>query len=486
MSENGMRYLLLAAAVLAACGDPDIEGQPRLDEGVQTAREAVENGLRHLVVFEGERLETFSIADRMRHYNVPGVSFALIDDGEIAWAATYGRLHAGGDDPVVETTLFQAGSIAKPVTAFAAMRMREAGLIDLDADVGTYLSSFSLPDGAQTPDNPVTFRHLLSHTAGTTPGGYGGYEQGQPLPSDAQILMGEEPANTDAIAVLTAPGSELVYSGAGYTLAELALQDLTGSSFSDIMNEWVFEPLGLPSATFEMPLPEARHGETAQAHDVSGAVVEGGWRNHPEQAAAGLWATSTDLARFLVELHDGYHGRSELLSQETVRELFTEQMDGHAFGWVLRGESFVGHGGGTVGYRAYMLISPESGDGAVILTNGDRGTSLASEVLRAASDSYGWSTYLPREVARVELAEEDLVEFSGRYDFGDDVFVGVEYDAESGSLTAVFPNGDRYELTATGPQSFIHAADGTTLEFGQADGEMTMTIYGSTGVRVVD
>lgn len=478
-----MRYLVLAATVLAACGEPRAQGEACSRGISQAAQNAVENGLRNLVVFEGEPVETFCITDRMEHYNVPGASVTLIDDGEVAWTGAYGRLAAAEDNPVNETTLFQAGSIAKPVTVFAVMRMREAGLIVLDADIEAYLTSFSLPGGAQTPDNPVTFRHLLSHTAGTTPGGYWGYEQGMPLPTDAQILAGSDPANSHAIAVLTRPGTELVYSGAGYTLAELALQDATGIPFAALMDEWVLEPLGLQDATFETPLPEAHHANTARGHDASGATVEGGWRVHPEQAAAGLWATSSDLARFLIELHLGYHGRSDLVSQATVREMFTEQMDGHAFGWVIRDDSFVGHAGGTVGYRAYMLISPQTGDGAVILTNGDGGTFLRNEVMRAASDTYDWTTFVARRVTRAQLREGDLAKFAGRYEFEGDIHVDVEYDGERNGLVAVFANGDRYDLIATGPQSFIYPTDGTTVDFGTRDGEATMTIYGITGVR---
>ena len=159
------------AGLLASVAEPD-------------GKIEIETGLRGAVVFEGETQQRYDLAERMAHYNTPGLSLTFIEDGAIAWTAGYGLLEAGGAKAVDTATLFQAGSIAKPVTAFAALRMAEDGLIDLDGDVSTYLERYTLPEGAQTAENPVTLRHLLAHTAGITPGGYAGYVQGETLPSD--------------------------------------------------------------------------------------------------------------------------------------------------------------------------------------------------------------------------------------------------------------------------------------------------------------
>ena len=465
------------AGLLASVAEPD-------------GRSEIENGLRGAVVFEGETQQRYDLAERMAHYNTPGLSLTLIEDGEIAWTAGYGLLEADGKEAVDADTLFQAGSIAKPVAAFSALRMAEAGLIDLDVDVSTYLERYTLPDGAQTAENPVTLRHLLAHTAGITPGGYAGYAQGEALPSDVQILTGEAPANREGLQIDTAPGERLAYSGHGYTLAELVLQEVSGQAFAPLMDAWVFEPLKLEGLSFAMPLPSEQQGFTARGHDTAGAQVEGGWRNHPEQAAAGLWATSQDLAKLLIALHEAYHHKNHdknpVLSQPGMQMFWGEEREEHTFGWVIRNEDFLMHGGSTVGYRATVLISPQTGDGAVVLTNSDNGGGLVAEVLRSASDYYGWSTFTP--VVHTRFTPEDgvIAKRAGRYAFDAGWVVTIEHDAQADQLTVVFPNGDRYDLAATGPGAFIHPPTGVTVSFSEDAGRSTLELYGQTAIREAD
>ena len=469
------------AGLLATVAEPDSKGE-------------IENGLRGAVVFEGETQQRYGLTERMTHYNTPGLSLTLIEDGEIAWTAGYGLLEAGSSKAVDTSTLFQAGSIAKPVTALAALRMAEAGLIDLDVDVSTYLERYTLPEGAQTEETPVTLRHLLTHTAGITPGGYAGYAQREALPTDVQILTGEAPANRDGLQVDTAPGERLAYSGHGYTLAELALQQVGDTEFAALMDAWVFEPLGLDNLSYAMPLPSEQHARTARGHGTAGAQVEGGWRNHPEQAAAGLWATSQDLAKLLIALHEAYHHKNHdenhdknpVLSQPGMQMFWGEEREEHTFGWVIRNEDFLMHGGSTVGYRATVLISPQTGDGAVVLTNSDNGGGLVAEILRSASDYYGWSTFTPVVHARFTPKDGVIEKLAGRYAFDAGWVVTIEHDAQADQLTVVFPNGDRYDLAATGPGAFIHPPTAVTVSFSEDAGRSTLDLYGQTAVREAD
>ena len=448
-----------------------------------TDRNEIESGLRGAVVFEGETPPRHTVAERMAHHNVPGLSVTLIKDGEIAWTAGYGLLEADGAIAVDENTLFQAGSIAKPVTVLAAMRMAEAGLIDLDVDVSAYLKSYTLPEGAQTADNPVTLRHLLAHTSGVTPGGYSGYARSESIPSDVQILTGEEPANRSGLQVETAPGERHAYSGHAYTLAEVVLHDVTGRDFATMMADWIFTPLGLDSLTYDMPLPAGLHDRAARGHDGAGVQVDGGWRNHPEQAAAGLWATSQDLAGLLIALHDAYRGENRLLSQSGAQMIWGEERDNHSFGWIIRDEAFVAHGGSTWGYRGYVLINPQSGDGGVVLASGDNGGALAAEILRSASDRYGWSTFTPVERARFTPEDGVLAELAGRYEFEAGWAVVIEHSTAHDQLVLVFPNCDRYALAATGPDDFIHPPTAVDVSFQDSDSGPTIHLYGQTGVR---
>jgi len=233
----------------------------------QTRKQQVEDDMLPRVVFAGEA-KPISVESRMAMYKTPALSVAVIHNGELDWSAAWGRLQTDGTDADCDS-LFQAGSIAKPVTLLAAMRMKTAGLINFDNNIETYLLSYQLPSGRQTDANPVTFRNLLTHTAGVTPGGYDGYAQNQPIPTDQQTVRGEAPSNSRKVEVLEAPGASLAYSGGGYTIIEIALQDQLNKPFDHIMREWLIAPVGMKQADFTMPLPNSSHLYTAVNTNLS-------------------------------------------------------------------------------------------------------------------------------------------------------------------------------------------------------------------------
>jgi CubicO group peptidase (beta-lactamase class C family) len=439
------------------------------------------------VTFAEEESTYYTVAERMSRYNVPGLSFALIHNGEIEWVAGYGVKAAGTSDPVSPETLFQAGSIAKPVAAVAAMRMSDAGLIDLDADIQTVLKEYVIPEGEQTSDNPVTFRNLLSHTAGITPGGYRGYARGEAYPTALQVVRGLPPANSAKVTVATPPGAELAYSGGGYTVVQIAIEDVTGDIFERALDGWVLSVLGISGSTYARSLPQKLEGATALGHLPDGTIVPGGWRVHPEMAAAGLWSTASDLATFAVELRKAYLGKGSLLQHGSAVELLTEQMDGHAFGFVLQlhGENpSFSHAGGTAGYRAFMTMDLHTGNGAVIMTNSDQGMDLVRELLRAASFVYGWEGFKPTVTPRITLGTDTLAALEGTYDFGNGVKVRIALQGSAEALSITFPNGDEYGLVPTGPMNFVDPESGVTVDFEGAEEARRVIVYGQVGTRL--
>lgn len=472
--------LLLVPAVSMACGGPLGDASSASDPA------AVETGLRRAVSFEGED-NTYTIEERMRHHGVPGLSFSLIDDGEIAWTRGYGVKHRGTSDSIRATTLFQAASVSKPLVAVAALRMRDAGLVDLDADVETYLDGYDIPDGQQTASDPVTLRHLLSHTAGATPGGFRGYTRQESLPTDIQVVEGTAPANSPRVQIETPPGGRVAYSGGGYTIVEIALQDITGQPFDTLMEEWVLSPAGMKNSTFSQPLPTPLESRVAHGHAADGSVVPGGWRVHPEQAAAGLWSTAGDLARFVTELRRAHLGEGELLERSSASEMLTEVKDDHGIGVVLRGEGenrAFSHSGGNAGYRAFMILYLDSGDGAVFMVNSDRGMALGRELLRAASAVQNWPDFRTERYERFTLPRDSLRPLEGRYQFGEDVAVEVVLPKEEERLTVTFPSGETYPLVPVGAESFVHPETGVTVDFGWVDDRRAVTIYGDQGIRI--
>jgi len=162
---------LLSWSVLVIC----LGSLAASQTAVEARAERVERGLSPGIVIAGRPLPANSLADRMAALKVPGVSIAVINDGVIEWAKGYGLAEAGSTTPVTARTLFQAASISKPVAALAALRLVEQGRLTLDEDVNAKLASWKVPDNEFTRSEKVTLRRLLSHTAGLTVHGFGGY-----------------------------------------------------------------------------------------------------------------------------------------------------------------------------------------------------------------------------------------------------------------------------------------------------------------------
>ena len=341
----------------------------------------------------GEPLSAQALESRMRRHAVPGVSIAVIHSGTIDWAKGYG-VRKAGEDAVVDTeTLFQAASISKPVTAAGALRLVESGILELDEDVNRSLRSWKVPGNELTGRSAVTLRRLLSHSAGLTVQGFPGYDIGAELPTLIRILNGEKPANTSPIRVDVEPGTRFRYSGGGYTVVQQLMTDVTGRAFSQLMYELILKPAGMKHSTFKQPLPQVWRSRAAIAHTQGGKPLRGSWHTYPEKAAAGLWTTPSDLANFSIEIWRSYHGLSEaLLPQRLTRTMLTRGLGDYGLGFALpsSGVFRFQHGGSNTGYRCGLVLSVESGDGVVIMTNSDSGESLMAELISAIAPAYGW------------------------------------------------------------------------------------------------
>jgi CubicO group peptidase (beta-lactamase class C family) len=333
--------------------------------------EAVENSLLQAVVIKGRPVQHTSIAERMKALNVRGVSIAVINNYEIEWAKGYGFADLESKRPVEITTLFQAGSISKPVAAVAAMKMVEEGKLALDQDINTFLTTWKVPDNEFTKDKKVTLREILSHSAGLTVHGFPGYAAGDPLPTLVQVLNGVKPANTPAIRVDVVPGSIWRYSGGGYTIMQLAMIDNNGKPFPEIMRDTVLNQAGMRNSTYENPLPSRLSEVAASGYQPDGKPVPGRYHTYPEMAAAGLWTTASDLARFGIEIQKSREGRSNrILKQATVQEMLTEQKKPYGLGFGMAPNWF-SHGGADEGFQASFGCSL-NGKGLVVMTNSDK------------------------------------------------------------------------------------------------------------------
>ncbi|MCA6075562.1 serine hydrolase domain-containing protein [Fulvivirga sedimenti] len=448
---------------------------------------AIENGLIPGIVIKGSELPAWTISERMAHYRVPGVSIAFFENNEIQWTRTYGFLDSGRTQAVDENTRFQAASISKPVAASGMMKLIESGDLDLDADVNTYLTGWKLPENPYDPNEHVTLRRLVTHNAGLTVHGFRGYASDEPVPGTMEILLGETPANSDAILPDTIPGAIWRYSGGGYTLMQYVIETNFNSSFSAFMKENVLDPAGMERSIYQQPLPEDMHQNTSVGHRPDGQPVTGKWHTYPEMAAAGLWTTPSDLGRWAMAVQRAYNGsETEFIQPETAKMILTKHINDWGLGPGLGGEGdslYFRHGGANEGYRCMLFsFAGPGGQGMAIMTNGDLGGPLMNEIARSVDAAYGWNVYLPDVRTVIDMSTADLNSYAGTYvaeERGIEVEILMEGELLKGKVgTNVFT------LYPEDTDRFFDDQDGQSIFFERND-ENIITGFSVDGLQFV-
>jgi CubicO group peptidase (beta-lactamase class C family) len=420
----------------------------------------VENGLLAATAIKGQQPAKMTIADRMEHYKVPGVSIAVINNGSIEWARGYGVLEQGGSARVTPDTRFQAASISKAVAATAALHYVEAQRLDLDEDVNKKLRSWKVPENEFTREKKVTLRRLVTHSAGLTVQGFGGYPAGVAVPSLLEILDGKKPANSVPIRVDILSGTKWRYSGGGFCVLQQLLIDLVGKPFPEIMQETVLNKAGMRNSTYRQPLPEDLAPLAAAGHSTKGEEIRGKWHTYPEMAAAGLWTTPSDLARFAIELQKARAGRSSsLISKEMATQMLTVQIGDWGLGLAVEGtgkETRFSHDGANEGFRCVMLAYEQTGQGVAIMTNSETGGRLYSEIMRSIAAEYGWPNFHPIERSLGTVDAKTLAAYAGLYELVQDhisFVLTVAYEGEK--LFVDIPRQGRFELLPESETSFF-------------------------------
>jgi CubicO group peptidase (beta-lactamase class C family) len=336
--------------------------------------------------------DTAALSDLMAIYRVPGISIAVgQQDGQI-WSAGYGTTSTARPDPVNAHTAFQACSISKHVATFGALRMVGDGTLDLDADIGEYLTSWQLPAGAGWRAC-VTLRQILAHTAGLSYNWFRGYGPDEPVPSMLQTLQGEAPANTPPVRPSLLPGSRFRYSGSHYAVLQQLMVDVTGAPFDELMRALVLEPVAMADSSFDQQFPHQRPQLVALGHHTAGTPVRGGWRTIPEMAGAGLWSTPTDLARLELEITRAASGKSELLDRDLATQMLAPQLPDASYGLGTEindstGHRRFGHTGLNVGYNCFSFAWPDAGTAVAVMTNSDDAREVLGSILAAAERRY--------------------------------------------------------------------------------------------------
>ena len=408
-----MRKLIISITVLltiVSCSSKKADLQ--LEQKIQR----IENGLVELsspslaAQIKAARTEAskkLTLPERMAHYQVPGVSIAVINDYKVEWTKGYGVAKAGSDTLVTTETLFEAASTTKLLGSVIALRLVEHGQLNLDEDVNQYLKSWKIPDNEFTQEEKVTLRRLLTHQSGLNRPDGGFSEEEGSVPSLLQVLKGEAPAKNQAAVVEYVPGSQHQYSNFGYLVIQLLLEDVMGKPYPQIVQETVFKPVGMKNSTLVHPLKPELQKKLALPHDRKGKA-----HDRPQSPTAlaqgGLVTTPADLALFAVELMHAYQGQSaRILSQNTVQQMFSVEKGldpvqwfglSQGLGVFLMGEvenlSFAYAGHNAPGATSMLIAFPVTGKGVVIMTNGEAGIQLTLEILGAIANEYNWGQVL--------------------------------------------------------------------------------------------
>lgn len=422
---------------------------------------AVENGLLPANVFKGD--QPWTLQERMKHYGVPGVGIAVIHDSKVAWFKTYGLADRETGEAAKNSTLFQAGSVSKPVAAFGALQMVEASKLSLDVDINSLLKSWKLPDNEFTADSKVTLKQLLSHTGGLTVHGFGGYAVGDEVPDVIQVLDGSEPANSSPVRVDKAPGESYRYSGGGYTIAQLMMMDASGKPFEILMDELLIKPTNMTQSSYQQPLPSSLLKHAAAGVLRDGSAVQGKRHTYPEMAAAGLWTTAGDLAMFTIEMQNALKGESKLLSKNMAQIMTTPVDTDYGLGWSIKkvgASGYFSHGGWDQGFCTQLTAHLDGGYGVVVMINSNH-PSFIDEVVNAVGHTYGWDGYEAHDI--LPVPKKMLNEYSGRYHYN--AAIPIIVTSKQGKLFLNYPGAEAAELIYTGDDLFMRRNRPSPIKF---------------------
>jgi len=363
-------------------------------------------------------------------------------------------------------TLFQAGSISKPIAALAALKLSENNSLELNKDVNNYLKNWKVPENKHTKDKKVTLKKLLTHTAGMTVHGFPGYQQTDNFPSIIDVLNGS--GNTSKIVVDTIPGSIWRYSGGGYTVMEKVVEDVSGLTLDEYMSKNIFPSIGMKNSTYQQPITKEWQKNISAAYDRNGQLIKGLWNNYPEQAAAGLWTTPTDLAKYCIEIQDIAKGKKNgILSKTTINQMLTKHKNDWGLGPSLQNQKdslIFGHGGKNAGFTNDMKAYVYQGNAIIVMTNADNGGKLISEIKNAISKHYNWSISQPRTIKTITLPDDVLKQYMGKYELKEQgLILEVKFKENQIYLTNTpIGNLNLFPMTNT---KFIDIESGTIIDF---------------------
>mgnify|MGYP002136500111 CR=1 FL=1 len=379
----------------------------------------VENNISGPILVNDEK--PVHILDRMAQYNVKGLSLAVIEDYKVVWAKGYGWADEAEKRPMTTETLFEPGSISKSLNAVGILKLAQDKKLDLYTDINAYLKSWKFPYDSLSNGKQITLAHLLSHTAGLTVHGFPGHDIKGPVPTLLQVLDGIPPSFTPAVRSEFEPGLRYQYSGGGTSISQVILTDLVQQPYEKWMYDNVLKPIGMVNSTYAQPPSPETQRKCATAYSMEGVPLSGKFHVYPEQAAAGLWMTPTDLGQYIIDMQQAYHGKpSKVLNADMVKLHLTPYIDQNAaMGTFIEdhgGALYFQHGAGNDGFCGQFYGSLSDGKGVVIFLNTDNGRIL-SEVINSVAKAYTWKNFYNEPIRKTSIAVDEklLLSYEGIY-----------------------------------------------------------------------
>ncbi len=340
--------------------------------------------------------------------NIPGVSIAFISNSEISSINTFGYADKEKGIPITEKTWFQVASISKPVSAWGVMKLVEKNAISLEDPIEKYLTRWHLPPSKFNHDE-VTIKRVLSHSAGLSLSGYQGNPPQYTLLSIVDSLNGKIPGPKDEhqleysktwdfdphkeefpLEVIQEPGEEFMYSGGGYSMLQLLIEEISHQGFNEYMKNEILDPLGMKDASFAYPDPTL----IATPYDEKMNPLP--LYKFEAKAAGGLNSTIIELAKFGIAEMEGPNGEIPgrgVLAPETVNLMHQGIIaagDDFGYQWKyglghyiteVEGLKVIQHSGGHIGWRSMLVIIPQLKEGIVILINTSAGNPLWANIM---------------------------------------------------------------------------------------------------------
>lgn len=485
MNKHTFKTFFLAigfCSILIGCN-------PNVDKKINPKKEKAINSLAK------NDSTLYSVKDAMRLHGLKGLSVAVFENYKIVWTGTWGIKDVKTGEPINGNTAFSTASIAKPITATLFAILEEKGLINLKDPVSKYLKRWKLPDTEFLKDTELTLEHLLSHTGGTTQHGFADFYEGDSIPTLVQSLKGQLPRYDEEISFQWKPGTNWSYSGGGYVIAQMAIEDSLGVSLADLAHKYLFQPLALNNTTMKQPNESGFLNNIAMAHDENGEIVGTGIPITPQVAPSGLWSTPSDLATFVIEIQNALRNKNNTVISNKVAKRVTaivtsKVLGGWSLGWERRygfgNYDWFSHGGANTGIGGHIYGTMKDGNGITFLGNGANTNRMPviDQFRNSIIEANNW--YIPIDKSLEKPITKELTEMiTGKYIhtlFGE--LVEVIREDEGLSIRGFIGNSTN-ELTFIGHDTFLIDGSPSKMKIkeNEADGSLYIILIRNNSIE---